>query len=232
MAKRKDMVPTKKTTLPAPEALKASLATAKTTGEVKPVHTAAKALKAAAKVAGNRQDIAKASEIVWRAERKLGQMMEQGKDDRASHGGNRRSRDPGKPLKPTLAEIGVDKNLAYRARKAAEWDDESFEVWLEVELDEILNPAPTYGQQQEERKEWRRLEREKAKAEGKPAREADRCQREEERRENEKWEEEQRAERAAEPVAEIIPPKRRAQSVAPEIISPTFTANSQSNAIL
>jgi hypothetical protein len=71
---------------------------------------------------------------------------------------------------PTLAEAGIDKNLAYRARRAAEYDDETFEEDLKCELDEILNPPPTYGQYQDERKERRRLKREKAKAEGKPAR--------------------------------------------------------------
>jgi hypothetical protein len=130
-------------------------------------------------------------------------------------------------LKPTLAEIGVDKNLAYRARKAAEWDDESFELWLKDELDEILNPSPSHGQIKEARKERRRAER--ATPEHKAAREADRRRAEEKRSENEKWEEEQHANGgAAERVAEIIL-KRGTQSAAPEIISPTFTAKGAVN---
>jgi hypothetical protein len=61
MAKGKDVVPVKKTNLPAPEILKAKLATAKTIGEVKPIITAAKALKLVAKDAKNRQAIADAT---------------------------------------------------------------------------------------------------------------------------------------------------------------------------
>ena len=75
MAKRKDVVPVQKTNVPTPAALKASLATAKTTGEVKPIITAAKALKVIAKDAKNRQAIVDATEVVRRAERKLGQVM-------------------------------------------------------------------------------------------------------------------------------------------------------------
>ena len=234
MAKRKDVVPVKKTNLPAPEALKASLATAKTTGDVKPVHTAAKALKAAAKVAGNRQDIAKASEIVWRAERKLGQLMAEqkitvgvNKGGKSEQKPYRDSKNPVKDRPPTLAEAGIDKNLAYRARSEAREEDEGeWERDLKGRLDEILNP---YNQEveEDERKERRRVEQ--ATPEYKAAREADRRRSEEERRENEKWEEEQHSKEAAEPVAEIILPKRGTQSAAPEIISPTFTAKGAVN---
>ena len=72
MAKRKDVVSVKKANLPTQEILKASLAAAKTTGEVKPIITAAKALKVIAKDAKNRQAIAEATGVVRRAERKLG----------------------------------------------------------------------------------------------------------------------------------------------------------------
>ena len=47
---------------------------------------------------------ADATEIRLRAERRLGEMMDEGKDDRAAHGGDRRSKDSEKPLKPNLAE--------------------------------------------------------------------------------------------------------------------------------
>ena len=179
MAKRKDVVPVKKTNLPAPEALKASLATAKTTGDVKPVITVAKALKVAAKDAKNRQAIADATEIVRRAERKLGQLMAEqkltvglnkgGAEKGVGRKGKKNAGLENPAFPPTLAEAGIDKNLAYRARRAAEGDDETFEEDLKYELDEVLNPPPDWLQIKEERKERRRLVREKAKAEGGPA---------------------------------------------------------------
>ena len=166
MAKRKDVVPVQKTNLPAPEVLKASLATAKTTGEVKPIISIAKALKVVAKDAKNRQAIADATEVIIRAERKLGQMMAEqkvavgfNKGGAGQHIRNRDSRIPLALVLPTLAEAGIDKNLAYRARNWAEFGDEDFEDELKDKLDAILNPPPTYQQQEDERKAQKAYER-------------------------------------------------------------------------
>jgi hypothetical protein len=166
MAKGKDVVPVKKTNLPSPEALKTKLATAKTTDEVKPIITAAKALKVVAKDAKNRQAIADATEVVRRAERKLGQVMAEQKvtvgfnKGAAENGRNAKNAGFQNPaLPPTLAEAGIDKNLAYRARKWAEFDDEDFEYELKDELDEILNPPPTWEQREDERKAQKAYER-------------------------------------------------------------------------
>ena len=62
-----------------------------------------------------------------RAERRLGEMMESGRGDRVGHGGDRKSRVENGPLKPTLAEAGIDKNLANRARKLNTLSKENFE---------------------------------------------------------------------------------------------------------
>ena len=256
MAKRKDVVPVQKTNLPAPEVLKASLATAKTTGEVKPIITAAKALKVIAKDAKNRQAIADATEVVRRAERKLGQMMAEqkltvgfnkgGAEKGVGRQGKKNAGLENPALPPTLAEAGIDKNLAYRARSAAEGDDEGFEIDLKVELDEILNPAPTWEQRADEKEERKAYF---ATPEGKAERrrekeERDRQWREQEerdRKEHPEWYEDKQAEPSrviniavenvkAEPQAiKIDIVKNGTQSAAPEIISPTFTTKGAVN---
>ena len=53
-------------------------------------------------------------------------MMEEGKQDRAGHGGDRKSKVSKKPLKPTLAEVGIDKSLAHRARRLATHSENKF----------------------------------------------------------------------------------------------------------
>ena len=253
MAKGKDVVPVKKTNLPSPETLKTKLATAKTTGEVKPIITAAKALKVVAKDAKNRQAIADATEVVRRAERKLGQVMAEqkvtvgfnkgGAEKGVGRKGKKNAGLENPALPPTLAEAGIDKNLAYRARKWAEFDDEDFEYELKDELDEILNPPPTWEQREDERKAQKAYERT-------PEGQAELRRREEER--ERAWEEDRKkhpelhehervpeieiiepnGETVAAPAtvcAEVILPKRSTQSAAPEIISPKFTAKGAVN---
>jgi hypothetical protein len=46
-------------------------------------------------------------------------MMAAGKADRTGHGGDRRSRVSEEPLKPSLIDARIDKNLAHRARQFA-----------------------------------------------------------------------------------------------------------------
>jgi hypothetical protein len=231
MAKRKDMVPVKKTNLPAPEALKASLATAKTTGDVKPMITAAKALKVVAKDAKNRQAIAEATEIVRRAERKLGQLMAEqkltvgfnkgGAEKGVGRKGKKNAGLENPAFPPTLAEAGIDKNLAYRARSAAEYNDETFEDELKWELEEILNPPKTREQDEDEQEErWAEQEAYEATPEG---------QAELRRRQEERERENLNLYERSEHEHEIIPPKRATQSAAPEIISPTFTTKGAVN---
>jgi hypothetical protein len=73
-----------------------------------------------------------AAEIRLRAERRLGEMMAEGADDRAPEGGTganqhmqRGSRNP--VARPTLSQLGIDKNLAKRARVLASSSSAEFE---------------------------------------------------------------------------------------------------------
>jgi hypothetical protein len=84
----------------------------------------AMAMRLYAQQARNRQLEADALEIRLRAERRVGEMMETGKDDRQTRGGQ-----GGKVSeKPTLSEAGIDKNLAHRARTLAGLAPERFEM--------------------------------------------------------------------------------------------------------
>jgi hypothetical protein len=254
MAKRKELVPVQTANLPTPPVLKTKLATAKTTGEVKPIITAAKALKVVAKEAKNRQAIADATEVVRRAERKLGLMMAEqkltvgfNKGGAGQHKGKRDSKNPVADVLPTLAEAGIDKNLAYRARKWAEFDDEGFEYELELELDKILNPPPSPGQLDEERKEERRKERQEARRQEQEtiAVVADDVIERDRKECVELYQKVLDAERdrAESPVIDLVVENVKAepravkidivkngtQSAAPEIISPTFTTKGAVN---
>lgn len=111
--------------------------------EVLPIHKKALVMKLHAKLAKDKQMRANAMAIAWRAERRLGQIMKELAD------AGRRA-PPGQPPKtigifdtpmfktPSLAETGIDKNLAKRARRAAEPSDEEFEEIIE----ETFNPPP------------------------------------------------------------------------------------------
>lgn len=80
--------------------------------------------------------IKKATEVRERAQRKLGELMasmpkappggDRGADGQFNH---RVSEKPEGP--PALAELGIDKNLANRARKNAKMDEAAFEVHVE-----------------------------------------------------------------------------------------------------
>src|SRR3974377_1791231 len=95
-----------------------ALAEAKSGDEAKDIRDRAIALRAYARQAKNKDLEADAWEIRRRAERRLGEMMEIGKEDRAKVGGYRR--DDGSradPSLPTLSSQGIDKRLANRARQ-------------------------------------------------------------------------------------------------------------------
>jgi len=78
-------------------------------------------MSAYARLAKDGKLIAEATAIKKRAERRLGELMEADrKSGKLKHGGPRKgSRVVEKPLLHTLADQGIDKNLADRARKAA-----------------------------------------------------------------------------------------------------------------
>jgi hypothetical protein len=79
--------------------------------------------------------LANATEMRQRAERRLGELMDEARaaGNLAKPPGGSKSRPRKddrvgeKPDHPTLADLGIDKNLADRARKAAEMSDAKFE---------------------------------------------------------------------------------------------------------
>jgi hypothetical protein len=129
-------------------AAKAALTKAKQVDEVKNIHDKAAAVKAAAKVAKDKTLEADAVEIRMRAERRLHELMKEqkkvigfnkgGGDQRSKH---RDSTKPGGNTKATLAEAGIDKNLAQRARNAGKPSDEEFEQKIADAKEQIESPV-------------------------------------------------------------------------------------------
>lgn len=107
-----------------------AIADARAVDEVKDVRDNADALRAASRVAKNRQAEIDCAEIRFRAERRIGELMAgQREAGMLSAGnptfGNGFNDNPlEKPI--TLAEAGIDKNLADRARKFAAIPEEEF----------------------------------------------------------------------------------------------------------
>jgi N6-adenosine-specific RNA methylase IME4 len=134
------------------EHAKEALAAAVKFDEVTQLHSAAQKAEAYARIAKDRKLQADAAEIVARAERKLGIMLRAAKDEGLISKGGRPANsnltepETGADAEPvfdktpfTLAEIGVDKKLSSRAQKAAELDDEGFEVIVSQARDKILS---------------------------------------------------------------------------------------------
>jgi hypothetical protein len=109
-----------------------AVAEARTVDEVREIAANADALRAYAKQAKNRQLELDAAEIRIRAERRLGEIMAAQRDTvgvNKGGGDHRVERKPGDPA--TLAEAGIDKNLAHRARALAGMVSERFEALLD-----------------------------------------------------------------------------------------------------
>ena len=111
-----------------------AIAAARRIDEARAIRSKAEALRVYARQAKNRQLEIDAAEIRIRAERRVGELIQ---NQRASVGlavGGRpyqSTRFSGNPVrKPTLAEVGVDKRLAHRARKLAEMPSDVFEDHL------------------------------------------------------------------------------------------------------
>lgn len=100
--------------------------------EVKSIRDTAMAMSAAARIANNRDAEAEMMAIRFRAERRLGELMAAQRDTTGlSNGG--RPPITGFQHNPvsrsiTLAEVGIDKNLADRARKYAAVPEQEFEA--------------------------------------------------------------------------------------------------------
>jgi hypothetical protein len=118
-----------KTELAKFEAAKHALAEAKNVDEVKAVRNKAMAVKLYAKQANDRTLEADALEIRMRAERRLGEMQKAQPKAKggAEKGVGRRGNAGSEKTHITLAEAGIDKNLAHRARQAAAMPEADFE---------------------------------------------------------------------------------------------------------
>ena len=109
-----------------------AVAEARRVDEVLEITAHAEAMRAYARQAKNRQFELDAAEIRIRAERRLGELMAAQKAAVGVAKGNQHSARGGKnPEQPaTLAEAGIDKNLAKRARTLAAVPGEKFEKLL------------------------------------------------------------------------------------------------------
>jgi hypothetical protein len=115
-----------------------AVAAAKTVDDVKEITAQAEAVRAYAKQAKNRQLELDAAEIRIRAERRLGELMQAQADTVGVNTGGRpktgleknpvSTRVAEKPA--SLAEAGIDKNLAHRARTYAAVPEQKFEKLL------------------------------------------------------------------------------------------------------
>jgi len=112
-----------------------ALANATRVDEVKDIRDKALAMEVYAYQAKDGELVAMAVDIKDRATRRIGELMEEGKNDWAGHGGDRKSSVSKKRLKPTLAQTGIDNNLASRARKMAAMPENEFEAQLKKKKD-------------------------------------------------------------------------------------------------
>jgi hypothetical protein len=113
------------------EGVRREITDAKTVEQVNRIVAFATGLAAAARKATDREMEAEAEVLKFEAERKLGQLMQAQKETVGlNKGGRPQTRFVENPVssKPTLAEAGIDKNLAHRARTAAAMPASDFEV--------------------------------------------------------------------------------------------------------
>lgn len=133
-----------------------ALAEAKAVDEVLEILNVSEAMRAYARQAKDKQLENDAVSIRLRAERRLGEMMRQQKETVGLNVGamgaginqytTKELRGTGNPTplddRPTLAEAGIDKNLAKRARRAAEKSPEEFEADVEEQQERIIARPP------------------------------------------------------------------------------------------
>jgi hypothetical protein len=110
------------------EAAKHALSVAKSVDEVKNIHDVSAAMKAYAVQAQDRQLEIDASEIRIRAERRLGEMIKAQKDEGGlAKPGTKPSSVVVLDRTPTLADVGISKDLSSRAQKIASIPAPEFE---------------------------------------------------------------------------------------------------------
>lgn len=117
------------------EAACRALAAARSTDEVRAIRDTAAALKVYARQAKNKQLEIDAAEIRIRAERRIGELMQAQRETEGLNAGAKgrgsnqhKVRIATGPTPPTLADAGIDKHLADRARKLAAMPHPAFEA--------------------------------------------------------------------------------------------------------
>jgi N6-adenosine-specific RNA methylase IME4 len=139
-----------------------ALAEARTVDEVMHVHDEAERLRLYGRQAKNREMMADATEIMLRAERRLGQLLLLAKEAGQIDMGGRRVADPDfVPVKLKLDDIGVDRKLSASSQRIAALPQASFDASVADMRERILargarvlNPASTAEKQE------RRIQRE------------------------------------------------------------------------
>lgn len=122
------------------EAAKRAIAEAKAVDEVKSIADKAAAIKAYARQVNDRQMELDASEIRIRAERRLGEMLDEQKRTVGFATGGRPyqstpTQKEGVETTPTLADVGIDYKLSSRAQAIAAIPEQDFETALSEHRD-------------------------------------------------------------------------------------------------
>jgi N6-adenosine-specific RNA methylase IME4 len=141
-----------------------ALAAAKAVDEVKHIRDTYEAIRTYARQANNKQLEIDASEIRFRAERRIGELMELQRETCGLAQGKRTDLGP-KPTqveKATLADVGIDKHLADRARKYAAISADQFETLMATRRERIAmeNSRITINLLEEANKAEKRAQRE------------------------------------------------------------------------
>jgi hypothetical protein len=138
------------------EEARREIADANTVDQVNRIMALATGLAAAARKATDREMEAEAEVLKFEAERRLGQLMQAqketvgfnkgGGDQRSDH---RDSKNPGGP--PTLAEAGIGKNLASKARAAAAMPEAEFKEATEAKREAVQTRKQNQAEQRRHR---------------------------------------------------------------------------------
>jgi N6-adenosine-specific RNA methylase IME4 len=138
-----------------------AIAAARRVDEVKHIRDISIAWRAYARQAGNKEMVADAIEIRMRATRRMDEMRQQQKDTVGlAKGGKPYTGVRNTPVKPTLADAGIDKNLAKEGRKLGAMSDSEFEHAVQTArsaVTKVVRDALRSGDKAERRAERERI---------------------------------------------------------------------------